>query len=135
MDRPCRAVIHLGGQTGPVRTRALATGAVVAAAVALVLAGLAASSSPARHATLRLVTVSPLQVGGAGFRARERVRVVATAAQVSVAKRVRASRRGAFAVTFGFSAGHCAGLRVVATGSAGSRATLKRPPLPACMPQ
>jgi hypothetical protein len=117
------------------RTRALATGAVVAAAVALALAGLAAGSSSARHASLRLVTSSPLQVGGSGFRARERVRVVATAAQVSVVKRVRASRRGAFAVTFAFSAGHCTGLKVVAVGSAGSRATLERPPLPACMPQ
>ena len=117
------------------RTRELATVAVVAATLALVLTGLAAGSSSARHASLRLVTVSPLQVGGAGFRARERVRIVATAAQVSVVKRVRASRRGAFAVTFAFNAAPCAGLKVVAVGSAGSRATLKRPPLPACMPQ
>jgi hypothetical protein len=117
------------------QTRAIAMGAVAAAASALLLAGLGAASTSTRHASLRLLKQSPYQVGGSGFAARERVRVVASAAQVSVTKRVRASRRGTFAAAFSFGAGHCSGLRVVAVGSAGSRATLKRPPLPACMPQ
>jgi hypothetical protein len=117
------------------RIRAIAIGAVVAAAIALLLAGLGAGSTSKRHASLRLLESTPLQVGGSGFAARERVRVMASAAKVSVTKRVRASRRGAFKVAFSFSAGHCTGLRVVAVGSAGSRATLKRLPLPACMPQ
>lgn len=110
-------------------------GAVVAAALALVLAGLGAGSTPSRHASLRLVRVAPLQVRGTGFQARERVRVVANVARLSFVKRVQASPRGSFAVGFSLTPSHCSGLRVMAAGNAGTRATLKRPPLPACMPQ
>lgn len=110
-------------------------GAVVAAALALVLAGLGAGSTMTRHATLRLVQPAPLQIRGTAFKPSERVRVVASAAQVSVTKHVRASSRGTFAVGFSLSLSHCSGLRVLAVGNAGSRATLKRQPLPACMPQ
>jgi hypothetical protein len=117
------------------RTRAIAMGAVVAAALALVLAGLGAGSASSRHASLRLVRVAPLQVRGTGFQARERVRVVANLARLSVVKRVQASPRGSFAVAFSLTPSHCSGLRVMAVGNAGTRATLKRPPLPACMPQ
>jgi len=109
-------------------------GAVVAAAIALLVAGLGAGSTSNRHAALRLLQPAPVHVGGKGFKAGERVRVVAAMAQVSVTKHVRASSRGSFAVGFPFAAGHCSGLRVMAVGNAGSRATLKRPPLPACMP-
>jgi hypothetical protein len=117
------------------RIRAIAIGVVVVAAIALLLAGLGAGSTSKRHATLRLVKPAPLQLVGSHFVARERVRVTASADGASVSKRVRASHRGTFAVAFAFGAGHCAGLRVVAVGSAGSRVTLKRLPLPACMPQ
>jgi hypothetical protein len=117
------------------RIRAIAIGAVVVAAIALLLAGLGAGSTSKRHAALRLVKPAPLQVVGSRFVARERVRIRASAGAVSVSKRARASQDGTFTVTFSFGAGHCAGLRVVAVGSAGSRAILKRLPLPACMPQ
>lgn len=117
------------------RIRAIAIGAVIAAAVALLLAGLGAGSTSKRHPALHLVKPTPLELVGSGFQARERVRVVAKAARASAAKRVQASRRGTFAVAFSFGVGHCTGLTVVAVGSAGSRTTLKRPPLPACMPQ
>jgi len=115
--------------------RAIAIGAVAAAALALLLAGLAAGSPSGRHPGLRLVKPAPLQFRGSGFRAQERVRVVAGAGLVSVTKRVRASGHGSFAVAFKFGASHCSGLRVMAIGNAGSRATLKRAPLPACMPK
>ena len=116
------------------RIRAIALGAVVAAALALLLAGLGAGSTSTRQASLRLVKPAPLRLVGSGFRARERVRVVASVGHASATKRVQASRHGSFSASFRFRAGHCSGLAVVAVGSAGSRATLKRPPLPACMP-
>ena len=117
------------------RIRAIAIGAVVVAAIALLLAGLSAGSTSKRHAALRLVKPAPLQVVGSHFVTRERVRVTASADSNSVSKRVRASESGTFTVRFAVGAGHCAGLRVVAVGTGGSRATLKRIPLPACMPQ
>jgi hypothetical protein len=117
------------------RISAIGISAVVAAAIALFLAGLGAGSTSTRHASLHLVRPAPLQLVGMGFRARERVRVVASAARARETRHVRASRRGAFVVTFSLAPGHCSGLRVVAVGSAGSRALLKRAPLPACMPK
>jgi hypothetical protein len=114
---------------------AIATGAIVAAAIALVLAGLGAGAASTRHPMLRLAKPTPLEVVGSGFRARERVRVMATKARVSATKHVRASRRGTFTVGFAFGVGHCSGVRVLAVGNEGSRATLKRTPLPACKPQ
>jgi len=115
--------------------RAIALGAVVATALALALAGLAAGSSSVRHhAALRLLKSAPLRVRGSGFHAQERVRLVARAGNFTSTKRVQTSSNGSFAVGFRLGASHCSGLLVVATGNAGSRATLKRPPLPECMP-
>lgn len=117
------------------RMSAIATGAVVAAAIALVLAGLGAGSTSTRQASLRLVKPAPLQVLGSRFQMRERVRIVATNARFRSTKHVRASRRGTFSVSFDLTVGRCSGVRVLAVGSAGSRAMLKRSPLPACRPQ
>jgi len=115
--------------------RTIAMGAVVAAALASSLAGLAHGSTSARHhPALRLVKPVPLEVRGSGFRAGERVRLVARAANFTSTKRLRASSSGSFAVAFRLGASHCSGLLVIATGNAGSRTTLKRPPLPECMP-
>jgi hypothetical protein len=115
--------------------RTIAVGAVVAAALASSLTGLAAGSSSARHhSALRLVKPMPLKVRGLGFRADERVRLVAKSGNFTSTKRLRASSNGSFAVAFRLGASHCSGLLVVATGNAGSRATLKRPPPPECMP-
>jgi hypothetical protein len=117
------------------RIRTIVIGTVVAAALAFVVAGLAAASRPVRQPALSLVKPVPLQVRGTGFHARERVRVVAVVARTSVTKWVRASSHGSFAMALKLEAGHCSGLRVIAVGNAGSRATLMRPPLPACMPE
>jgi len=111
---------------------------------ALLLAGLAAALLAATGAfagvapkpRLALVRSQPLTVRGHGFHAHERVRVVLRqASRARVVHRVRAGRRGRFTTTFGgVTLGRCGGFSVTATGRAGSRATLKRPPLPACMP-
>jgi hypothetical protein len=117
------------------RTRAIALGAVVAAALALSLAGLATGSTSARHhPALRLIKPMPLQVRGSGFHAQERVRLVAKVGNFTSTRRLRASSSGSLAVTFRLGASHCSGLLVIATGNTGSRATLKRPPLPECLP-
>jgi len=76
---------------------------------------------------------TPLQLAGSHFRSRERVRVVVTGAGISATKNVRASTHGSFVVNFPFGAGHCSDIRARAIGRAGSRASLKPPPLPACL--
>ena len=96
-------------------------------------AGAAAASATAP--ALRLTGLAPLTVRGTSFRPDEtvRVRVVArTRATVSA----RADAGGAFVAVFPRSIviGHCSGLFISAVGSAGSTAMLKRPMLPACMP-
>lgn len=77
--------------------------------------------------TLKLVGTSPVEIRAAGFRSRERVRVVVVTDD-RAAKRVRAGVRGGFAVTFAdLSVDRCSGLFVSAVGAHGSRASLKRP--------
>ena len=50
-------------------------------------------------------------------------------------KKTTASSSGAFRMSFGNVAiGRCSGFRITAVGNLGSRATLKRTPLPACLP-
>ena len=86
--------------------------------------------------SLRLVTVKPLVVHGTAFRAHERVKVTATAGEAYVAVSTTAGATGAFTVSLGtFPIARCAGLWVRAVGARGSAATLKRPPLPGCMPE
>jgi hypothetical protein len=107
---------------------------VALAVVLLVLAGVA---SAATRPALRLVSASdPVIVKGTGFRAKERVRVTVKVATPATTWRrnVVTTRTGSFrAVIDAAPAGRC-GLNVRATGSRGSVATLKLPPLPACMP-
>jgi hypothetical protein len=117
------------------RTIGIAAAAVAAAALVLALAGLSAGSKSGRHPSLRLVRTAPLQLVGAHFRARERVRLTVTVSAARRTRAVRASDRGLFLARFGISAGHCSALRAVAVGNAGSRAVLKPLPMPACMPQ
>jgi len=116
-----------------VRISAVAAVLVTTAALAFAVVGLAAGSGTGRHASLRLLKPTPLQLAGSHFRSRERIRVVVTGAGISATKNVRASRRGAFVASFAFGAGHCSDLQAHAIGRAGSRAVLKRPPLPACL--
>lgn len=88
-----------------------------------------------RPPALRIVDQSPLVVRGVRFRPRETVRVAVKIRARGVTKRVRSSSRGSFVTSFSsIVLGRCGTLRIVATGSAGSRAELKVPqplcPLP-----
>src|SRR4051794_34073805 len=107
--------------------------AVVAAAL-LAATGAFAGATPKPRLTM--ARAQPLTVRGRGFHRHERVRVVLRrASRPAVVHRLRAGRRGRFTTTFGGVAlDRCGGFSVIAVGRAGSRATLKRPPLPACMP-
>jgi hypothetical protein len=99
--------------------------------VALVLAGVA---SAAPRPAVKLAPFDPLVVQGSGFRVKERVRVTVTTPENTWRRSVVATRTGAFRAVIGLvPAGRC-GFNVRATGSRGSVATLKLPPLPACMP-
>ena len=106
-------------------------GAVVAT-LAVYLALLAASASgggsTSPRATLRVAAVAPFSVRGSGFRAQERVQVVAKVKGRHV-KAVLATATGTFRVRFvGVSAPACTGYVVRATGNKGSRAYLRHVP-------
>jgi hypothetical protein len=108
----------------------------VRALVAIVLVALGTAcgaaakdeSGIARTPRLEIVRAAPLTIRGAGFRARERVRVLATAAGVET-RRVSASAAGTFTVRLSLEAGRCTALVVQAFGAAGSRAMIDRPTL------
>jgi hypothetical protein len=104
------------------------------AAALLVTTGAFAGAAPKPR--LGLVRSAPLTVRGRGFHRHESVRVVVRqAARPAVVHRLRAGRRGRFTTTFGGVAlDRCGSISVTAIGRAGSRATLKHPRLPACMP-
>ena len=102
-----------------------------ALAVLVAVVAFAATAAPTlgaagdRHAALRLVRLLPVTVHGSGFKARERVRVIAQAGTSSLARTVVAGRAGAFDVTFpGMRVGHCGRLSILARGAGGSRATV-----------
>src|SRR5437870_13495042 len=101
---------------------------VVAVAAASAL-GCAASTGSGGHATLRLVSSSPLTVRGVHFRSHERVRVTAGARTV----RATAGSNGGFVVTIR-GADRCNVTRLLARGSAGSYVVLKMLPSPECLP-
>jgi hypothetical protein len=107
-------------------------GVVVAA---LLLAGVA-SAAP-RKPLLKLVSTSdPMIVQGTAFRAKEHVRVTVTvpSPKTTLRRTVVATRTGSFRAVMGLvQTGRC-GFNVRAIGSRGSVATMKSPPLPACMP-
>ena len=110
--------------------RALTPIAVVVTAV--VVAG--SSSGGAARASLQLLQGKPLVVRGAGFRAAEKVRVTVYA-KVGRVKRATAASDGTFRSTFrDVALSRCERVRVVAVGNRGSRAELKRPQLPGCLP-
>jgi hypothetical protein len=110
-----------------------AAAVVFAAGLALSLAGLGAGLGRSYHASLRLTMIAPLEVAGSHFRSHERIRVTAVVGSARRTSRVQASGMGSFVSRFAIGGGHCTSIRVVAVGQAGSRATLKRLPAPACM--
>jgi hypothetical protein len=103
------------------------------AAIAFALAG-AGGADPSgrsgghasRHrATLMPVVGDPFKVRGAGFRARERVRVTVTpTGGDAIVRRVRATGHGAFALAFA-GVQPCGGVEGVAAGSRGSHASFQ----------
>jgi hypothetical protein len=92
---------------------------VVGVALLLVPASLATT---ARRAHLVPTSGSPLRVKGTGFVPRERVQIKVTAGSKRVSRKLRASTRGSFVVTF-TRVRACEGPTVVARGSRGSRAS------------
>jgi hypothetical protein len=82
----------------------------------------AASATPAGttgRAAVKIVQISPLTVGGRGFKPKERIRVSADGRR----KFVTAGTRGGIRVAFP-AANVCNGVVVVAVGSKGSRASV-----------
>jgi len=99
---------------------------------------LAGVASAATRPALRLVSANdPMVVKGTGFRAKEHVRVTVkiTSPAATWRRTATATRRGQFQATIGLvQLGRCGAFTVTAAGSKGSKATLKHPPLPGCMP-
>ena len=105
-------------------------GLVLSLAVFVLLPASSGSARPTAAATVRVPHTTPFVVRGTGFKAREKVKVVAQAEGRRV-KTVVASANGVFTVRFsGISVQRCAGYIVRATGSKGSYAYLRH--LPAC---
>lgn len=102
---------------------------------ALLLVG--AASGATRKPAIKLVSANdPMIVTGTHFRAKEKVKVTVTVTTPASSWRrnVVATRAGSFRAVVGLvQTGRC-GFNVRAVGSRGSVATLKTPPLPACMP-
>ena len=105
----------------------------VAVVTALVCVATAGAASVAR-AHVWLAGRSPATVKGAAFHPRERVAVTLTVGDVRLAKRVVATATGSFVArwTRAVPSG-CVVTGIVATGSAGSRASYKVAP-PMCAP-
>jgi hypothetical protein len=84
-----------------------------------------ASAAPSARPVLMPAGTEPFRVRGAGFRAREHVRLAITpSAGTLIVRRLHASRAGTFAASFeGVDA--CAGVEGVATGGHGTRASFQ----------
>ena len=98
------------------------------------LAGTCAASATVAAPRVRLTFLTPLTIRGSGFRKHERVTVVVRTAASHMHRRLEADGSGAFRVRFAslLAVDPCRGaIRVVATGTAGSRATTKRDCRPA----
>jgi hypothetical protein len=88
----------------------------------------------AQKASLRIVDREPLTLRGENFKAGERVRI-SLSVPLTERKVVRATATGSFRATFlEISVARCEGVRAVAVGGAGSQATVKFLPAPACSP-
>jgi hypothetical protein len=107
---------------------------VLAAALAIGVAGIGNAAGSAAKASLRLTDRQPLSVQGRYFLSSERVRVRVTG-DASASRIVRANAAGSFSARFAdITVGRCDSVRVVAVGGRGSQATLKTLPAPACLP-
>ena len=103
-------------------------GAVVAALAIFLAAMFTGRSSTSPGTALHVADVAPFSVRGSGFRAQERVRVVAQVRGRHV-KAVQATATGTFRVRFvGVAVPACTGYLVRATGNKGSRAYVRHVP-------
>jgi hypothetical protein len=77
--------------------------------------------------TLRILDLTPLTLAGRGFKSQETVKLVATQADVTRTRKVRATTGGSFRTAFaGFSVNRCRGDLVLrAVGGRGSRVTIR----------
>lgn len=101
----------------------------LALALALALVPSAAAATP----SLRVAELAPLEVRGAGFVAREKIRVVLVLHGARYARTVVATAGGRFVARFARSLDPCADHLVRAIGRLGSRAVARaRPPLGGC---
>jgi hypothetical protein len=96
-------------------TRPLGASIIVLVAVAAAVAG---------TARLQVTARAPFTLHGVGFVPAERITIVVQTAERHV-KVVTASQDGAFTVRFDVSFGVCPAYTVSATGSRGSRASLR----------
>jgi hypothetical protein len=105
--------------------------------VAVAVAVLAATSAQAaRPPSLRFANLAPLVVQGQQFPRLARVSVTVTTGGRKVQRLVRSSTAGAFTTRFGdIVVSRCRAVLVRAATRNGAAATLKRPPLPGCMPE
>jgi hypothetical protein len=109
---------------------------LVVTALAVGLDG-AGSPTPTAFAPPRLTLsgTKPVAVRGAGFHARERVRLLFHQPSGNARRRATAGAHGTFSATFTADVrDRCSGFWISATGSAGSRARLIRRAQPKCPP-
>ena len=97
--------------------------------VTLVLAAGTASAGAGvekRKPAVSVTSEAPVIVTGRGFAARERIVLRVSFGGHLLTRRLRATRRGTFRAAFADTDASCYPFTVVATGSAGSRATRTR---------
>ena len=98
------------------------------------IAGAAGAAEVHAKPALRLTDRTPVTIAGSGFVSGERV-LVRVASRGTWTRRATAGGSGTFRVVVqSATVDRCELLRAVATGSRGSRATLKLLPQPACNP-
>jgi hypothetical protein len=113
-------------------------GVAILLVVTALAAGLDGAGSPtpgafAPQPRLTLAGTTPVAVRGAGFHARERVRLVFHQPAGNARRRATAGAHGTFSATFGADVrDRCSGFWISATGSAGSRTRLIRRAQPEC---
>ncbi len=96
--------------------------------------GSSVATAQGSRPTLALAQSQPLVLVGRNFGPAEAVALTVPARKTSRIT-LRADRRGSFSLTLRtIAVSRCSGFTVTAIGSRGSRAILKRLPLPACMP-
>jgi len=94
----------------------------------------ASHAAPRLAPTLRIVQRDPLVITGQHFRSRELVTVTVVAKHTWIRAR-RATLQGTWRMRLdGVFVSHCDAVFVTAVGRSGSRARLKFPQLPACIP-